>query len=105
MTGAAALALAAMRKSDLRPAPALARGKGAIREGVAYVRSRPDLQLVMALVFTTFRAWHSAHAVMRHLRANGLPLPVRSSRGPTPQEVIWREATSGPQAVSTPTAR
>ena len=45
------LALAAMRTSDLRPAPALARGKGAIREGVAYVRSRPDLQLVMTLVF------------------------------------------------------
>ena len=45
------VALAAMRTTELRPAPALARGKGAIREGVAYVRSRPDLQLVMALVF------------------------------------------------------
>ncbi|TPG13959.1 MFS transporter [Pedococcus bigeumensis] len=45
------LALAAMRTSDLRPAPALARGKGAIREGIAYVRSRPDIKLVMALVF------------------------------------------------------
>lgn len=45
------LALASMRRSELRPAPALARGKGAIREGVAYVRSRPDIQLVMVLVF------------------------------------------------------
>jgi MFS family permease len=45
------LALASMRPSELRPAPALARGKGAIREGVAYVRSRPDIQLVMVLVF------------------------------------------------------
>ena len=45
------LALASMRVGELRPAPALARGKGAIRDGVAYVRSRPDLQLVMALVF------------------------------------------------------
>ncbi|SDP42472.1 Predicted arabinose efflux permease, MFS family [Pedococcus dokdonensis] len=45
------LALASMRRSELRPAPALARGKGAIREGVAYVRSRPDIQLVMLLVF------------------------------------------------------
>jgi MFS family permease len=45
------LALTAMRTSDLRPAPALARGKGAIREGIAYVRSRPDIQLVMVLVF------------------------------------------------------
>ena len=33
------------------PAPALARGKGAIRDGVRYVRSRPDIQLVMVLVF------------------------------------------------------
>jgi MFS family permease len=40
-----------MRTSDLRPAPALARGKGAIRDGIAYVRSRPDIQLVMVLVF------------------------------------------------------
>lgn len=45
------LALASMRRSELRPAPALARGKGAIRDGVAYVRSRPDIQLVMGLVF------------------------------------------------------
>ena len=45
------LALASMRSSELRPAPALARGKGAIREGIAYVRSRPDIQLVMVLVF------------------------------------------------------
>ena len=45
------LALSSMRRSELRPAPALARGKGAIREGVAYVRSRPDIQLVMLLVF------------------------------------------------------
>ncbi|MEO6414122.1 MAG: MFS transporter [Pedococcus sp.] len=45
------LALSAMRRSDLRPAPALARGKGAIREGIAYVRSRPDIKLVMVLVF------------------------------------------------------
>ena len=45
------LALVSMRRSELRPGPALARGKGAIREGVAYVRSRPDIQLVMVLVF------------------------------------------------------
>ena len=45
------LALVMMRTRDLKPAPALARGKGAIREGVAYVRSRPDIQLVMVLVF------------------------------------------------------
>ena len=44
-------ALASIRRDDLRPAPMLRRGKGAIREGVSYVRTRPDLQLVMALVF------------------------------------------------------
>jgi DNA invertase Pin-like site-specific DNA recombinase len=69
--------------------------------GLAYdpagaITLHPDeeVQARLALVFTKFREWHSAHAVMRHLRANGLPLPVRSSRGPAPQDVIWREATS-----------
>jgi MFS family permease len=45
------LALAAMRNGELKPAPRLARGKGAITEGVRYVRNRPDIQLVMLLVF------------------------------------------------------
>ena len=45
------IALASMRTAELRPAPMLARGKGAIREGVVYVRSRPDIMLVMVLVF------------------------------------------------------
>jgi MFS family permease len=40
-----------MTRSELRPAPVLARGEGAIRDGVRYVRSRPDIQLVMVLVF------------------------------------------------------
>ena len=42
--------LLAMRVRDLSPAPR-ARGKGQIRQGLAYVRSRPDVMLVMALVF------------------------------------------------------
>ena len=42
--------LVAMRGQDLTPAPR-ARGKGQIRQGVAYVRSRPDIMLVMGLVF------------------------------------------------------
>ncbi|WP_406832336.1 MFS transporter [Pedococcus sp. KACC 23699] len=45
------IALASMAKAELRPAPMLSRGKGAIREGVRYVRGRPDIMLVMALVF------------------------------------------------------
>jgi len=45
------IALASMRRSELRPAPLLGRSKGALKEGVAYVRSRRDIQLVMLLVF------------------------------------------------------
>ena len=45
------IALASMVPAELRPAPMLNRRKGAIREGVTYVRSRPDIMLVMALVF------------------------------------------------------
>ena len=45
------VALALIRGRELRPAPMLRRGKGAIKEGVRYVKTRPDIQLVMALVF------------------------------------------------------
>lgn len=43
-------ALALMRRRELRPAP-VARGRGAIAEGFRYVRGRPDLVMVMVLVF------------------------------------------------------
>ncbi len=39
-----------MRVRELTPAPR-ARGAGQIRQGLAYVRARPDLMLIMALVF------------------------------------------------------
>ncbi|MHB1473282.1 MAG: MFS transporter [Dermatophilaceae bacterium] len=44
------LALARMRPGELSPAPRL-RGKGQIREGLRYVRGRPDIVLIMVLVF------------------------------------------------------
>ena len=44
------LGLFAMRSDQLRPAPVY-RGRGAIREGLAYVRGRPDLQLLLFCVF------------------------------------------------------
>jgi MFS family permease len=44
------VALALMRRRELRPAPR-AGGRGAIAEGLRYVRGRPDLVMVMALVF------------------------------------------------------
>ncbi|HEX9065860.1 MAG TPA: MFS transporter [Streptosporangiaceae bacterium] len=40
-----------MRESELRPAERVARAKGQLREGLAYVRSRSDLMLTMVLVF------------------------------------------------------
>jgi len=40
-----------MRQSELHPADRVARAKGQLREGLAYVRSRPDLLMTMVLVF------------------------------------------------------
>ncbi|MDQ1604634.1 MAG: hypothetical protein QOE01_2479 [Actinomycetota bacterium] len=44
-------ALTRMRASDLSPAPRAARGPGQILEGIRYVRSRPDLVLILTIVF------------------------------------------------------
>lgn len=43
-------ALLVMRAAELTPAPAVAR-RGAVREGIRYVRRRPDIMLVMFIVF------------------------------------------------------
>ncbi|GAB3107891.1 MFS transporter [Janibacter alkaliphilus] len=42
--------LLAMRAAELTPAPRTA-GRGSAREGLSYVRHRPDLQLVLVLIF------------------------------------------------------
>ena len=42
--------LLCLRTSELHPAPRRARGRGATREGFAYVRSRPDIVLVLFVV-------------------------------------------------------
>lgn len=44
------VAISCLRRSELRPAPTT-RGKGAITDGLRYVRSRPDIVLIMVLVF------------------------------------------------------
>lgn len=44
------VALSLLRTGELVPSP-LTRGKGAIRDGITYVRNRPDLKMVMLLVF------------------------------------------------------
>jgi MFS family permease len=43
--------LTRLRIADLRPSTPVERGKGAVREGVRYVRGRPDLMLILAVVF------------------------------------------------------
>lgn len=43
--------LARMRADELHPSRRLPRGKGQLRDGIRYVRSRPDILLVLAIVF------------------------------------------------------
>jgi MFS family permease len=43
--------LSAMRRSELHPGRRVARGKGQLREGLAYVRARPPLLVPIVLVF------------------------------------------------------
>jgi MFS family permease len=45
------VALKRMHSEELHPVPPLPRAKGQLREGIAYVRSRPDIMLVMAILF------------------------------------------------------
>lgn len=40
-----------MRPGELQPAIKVPRAKGQIREGLAYIRARPDLMMIMVLVF------------------------------------------------------
>jgi MFS family permease len=43
-------ALKRMHGEELHPVPQLRRAKGQLRDGIAYVRSRPDIMLVMAIL-------------------------------------------------------
>lgn len=79
-------------RGELRlPVPA---GLAHDRSGAIILNPDEEVQARMALVFAKFRDLQSARAVMRYLRANGLPLPVRPVLGPAPHEVVWREADS-----------
>jgi MFS family permease len=44
-------ALLSMRPGELRPSPPVARGKGQLRDGLAYTWAHPDLVLAMGLAF------------------------------------------------------
>jgi MFS family permease len=49
--GAVIFALTRMRSSELMPMPRSPGGRGQVLEGIRYVRARPDLVLVMVIVF------------------------------------------------------
>ena len=49
--GAVIFSLAKMRSEKFQPTTLVVRQKGQIREGIAYVRNRPDLLLIFALAF------------------------------------------------------
>ncbi|SEK48403.1 Predicted arabinose efflux permease, MFS family [Blastococcus sp. DSM 46786] len=44
-------AIAGMRTEELTPSPPVARGRGQLREGLAYISAHPDLLLAMGLAF------------------------------------------------------
>jgi MFS family permease len=50
--GAVVISLTRMRRSELRAQPRSAGGKGSVRAGLGYVRHRPDLILILAIVGT-----------------------------------------------------
>jgi DNA invertase Pin-like site-specific DNA recombinase len=79
-------------RGELRlPLPA---GLAYDRAGAIIVNPDEEVQARIQLVFAKFRELQSARGVMRFLRANGLPLPVRPVLGPSPHDVIWQEADS-----------
>ena len=44
-------ALVKMRTADLMPMPRAGRGRGQVLEGIRYIRGRPDLMMVMVIIF------------------------------------------------------
>jgi MFS family permease len=49
--GAVIISLLMMRQSEMRPTRPIGRAKGQLRDGVRYVRSRPDIMLILVIVF------------------------------------------------------
>ena len=79
-------------RGELRlPVPA---GLAHDRSGAIILNPDEQVQARLGLVFAKFRELHSARAVMRYLRKNDLPLPVRPLLGPAPHDVVWCEADS-----------
>lgn len=79
-------------RGELRlPLPA---GLAYDRAGTITLNPDEEVQARLLLVFAKFRELQSARGVMRFLRTSGLPLPVRPILGPSPHDVVWREADS-----------
>ena len=82
------VALLRMNTSLLTPSPR-ARGKGQIREGLRYVRGRPDLVLIMALVFVlgtfgmNFQLTHGADGHQGLRQGPGGVRPARARSWPS----------------------
>jgi MFS family permease len=49
--GAVVISMVLMRQSEMRPTIPIGRAKGQLRDGVRYVRARPDIVLILAIVF------------------------------------------------------
>jgi len=64
------------------------------RSGQIVLHPDEEVQSRLHLVFAKFRELQSARAVMLYLRHNALRLPVRPLVGPSPHEVVWREASA-----------
>ena len=106
-------ALSRMRPGELNPAPRQ-RGKGQIREGLRYVRGRPDIVLIMALVFVlgtfgmnfqmttalmataVFHQGAGAYGLLGSIMAVGsLSAALMSARRPNPRLRILLAALAG----------
>jgi MFS family permease len=49
--GAVVISLVLMRQAEMRPTKPIGRAKGQLRDGVRYVRARPDIVLILAIIF------------------------------------------------------
>ncbi|HYU69507.1 MAG TPA: recombinase family protein [Burkholderiales bacterium] len=79
-------------RGELRlPLPA---GLAHDRAGAIILNPDEEVQARLQFVFSKFRELQSARGVMRFLRTSGLPLPVRPVLGPSPHDVVWRDADS-----------
>jgi Recombinase/Recombinase zinc beta ribbon domain len=64
------------------------------RDGQVLLHPDAEIQARLRLVFQKFDDLGSAHAVMRYLQRQGLPLPTRPLRGPAPHDVVWQPAST-----------